>query len=90
MKNYKYSEGTELFDWSCQSCGAHMGKHPCSEDMECVNMTCFSCDQEDTATGLESHELVKQAVDLLNSLGYQWDFEAADFVKPDDTTPKDK
>lgn len=89
MSNTESSK--ELFDWSCQSCGSYLGKHPSCEWMECVDLKCHACGQDHLSTGVESHALAKQAVDLLNSLGYQWDFEAADFVKPDEgTKPKDE
>ncbi len=75
---------TELFDWSCQSCGAFLGKYPSSEFMECVNLECSSCGQDHSATGVESRAVAKQAVEVLKTLGYEWSFESLEYVKVGD------
>ena len=71
----------ELFDWSCQSCGAHLGKYPDCSYMENVDLECDNCGQDDTSTGCDSIGLAEQAINKLKELGYEWNFEECEFIK---------
>jgi hypothetical protein len=60
----------ELYDWSCEKCGNHIGKYGNEEQMEYIDLICFSCNNDEV--GIPSYEIAKEAISKLKELGYEY------------------